>query len=97
MNGVFRYSTIFLLFAEISILIFFYLFGAQGISVVLALRMQNQMVQEEINMLYKKINALHETIVGWQQDPFYKEKVARELLQLAREDDHIYYISKGNT
>jgi hypothetical protein len=39
-----------------------------------------------------EIEQLEQEIYAWQTDDFYKEKVAREQLQMARKGDELFYI-----
>jgi cell division protein FtsB len=39
------------------------------------------------------VRTLQKKIARWSADPFYKEKIAREQLHLARANDEIFYIN----
>jgi cell division protein FtsB len=49
-------------------------------------------VEQDILVLKKEVQDLQEELVAWQTDPFYKEKVAREQLQMARPGEELFYI-----
>jgi len=69
-----------------------YLFGKNGIN---ALRKQKAVVVElenNIVALQDEVAQLKEEIYVWQTDDFYKEKIAREQLQMARKGDELFYI-----
>lgn len=69
-----------------------YIFGHNGIR---ALQTQKNVVEDlkkDIMMLNEDIAQLEKEIYAWQNDDFYKEKVAREQLQMARKGDELFYI-----
>ena len=86
--------TIFRLFfvAEIIIFGYFYYFGAQGIRAVQELNVENEQISKKITVLNEEISSIKEQIVAWNEDPFHKEKIAREQLQMAAEGEEIYVI-----
>ncbi len=73
--------------------VFVYLFGAQGINVLLQLYRENRKLENEIMQLKKEGDQLYDMVVIWKKDSFLKEKLAREQLQMARKDDEIYYLT----
>ncbi len=76
---------------EIVIFTFMYLFGTQGIRVLRQLQRENKTLDSEIQQLHDHVNNLEEQAVAWKSDAFYKEKVARERLHMARKNDVIFY------
>lgn len=69
-----------------------YLFGKNGIQ---SLRKQQTVVvdlQKNITLMKDEIDQLESEMYAWQTDDFYKEKVAREQLQMARKGDELFYI-----
>jgi cell division protein FtsB len=81
-----------LFFAEIIVCGHLYLFGNNGITTL-----QNQKnivinLKQEITQLQNNIIQLKEEIHTWNNDDFYKEKIAREQLQMARKGDELFYI-----
>lgn len=70
-----------------------YFFGAQGIKAQHRLLALEQQLDDEIVSLQKDIQHLEKHMVAWKTDNFYKEKVARERLHMARKDEVVYYIS----
>lgn len=71
---------------------YLYYFGNNGIQ---SLHKQQDIVidlQKNVVALKNEIDQLEHEIYAWQTDDFYKEKVAREQLQMARKGDEIYYI-----
>lgn len=71
---------------------FFYLFGTQGLPVVYRFRQENQQLQEEIVQMRVEVAALEKELNDWHHYPYYKEKIARQQLQMARADEQIYYM-----
>lgn len=78
--------------AEVVIFILVYLFGSYGVAKIRSLQKQTIAVQQEISALEHDIKELDATIIAWNTHSFYKEKVAREELQFAKEGEEIYYI-----
>ena len=70
-----------------------YIFGHRGIGLVLSLKRSNAQLEKSIYALKIENKQLESTINDWQQYPFYKEKLAREKLQLGYPEDRIYYVS----
>lgn len=78
--------------AEVVVFGLVYLFGSHGVAKIRALQKQTVVIQQEISGLEYDIKELDDTIIAWNTHSFYKEKVAREELQFAKEGDEIYYI-----
>lgn len=49
-------------------------------------------LKKNIVQLNQEVASLEHEIHVWQSDDFYKEKVAREQLQMARRGDELFYI-----
>ncbi|HLC07261.1 MAG TPA: septum formation initiator family protein [Candidatus Babeliales bacterium] len=69
-----------------------YFFGNNGIKAL-----QNQKVvvvdlEKNITQLNDEVIQLEQEMHVWQTDDFYKEKIAREQLQMARKGDELFYI-----
>jgi len=79
--------------AEIIVFTAFYIFGENGIQQMIQLQNQKQEVEVRIKEVTCEVAELDKQIVDWHASSFYKEKVAREQLQMAREGDEVYYIS----
>ena len=78
---------------EIFLFLLIYVFGTQGLQVVLGMRKENGALSLEIRQLEEEVKALKKTILSWKKDPFYKERVAREQLHMARSGDEIYFLN----
>jgi len=69
-----------------------YLFGIQGIHVIMKTKKENNIIEMEIESLQKDISDLELKIFKWNHNPFFKEKYAREQLQMVRKNDTVYFI-----
>ncbi|MEX0940509.1 MAG: septum formation initiator family protein [Candidatus Babeliales bacterium] len=79
---------------ELITILFFYFFGTHGLPVLFRTKQENKQVEQEIRQLQEEIVNLEQLIYAWKKYPFYKEKIAREQLQMACADENIYIISK---
>jgi cell division protein FtsB len=80
------------LITEMTAFGYLYFFGNNGIVV---LRNNRDMVvglEKDISQLKDEVSRLEQEIYAWETDDFYKEKVAREQLQMARKGDELFYI-----
>lgn len=67
-----------------------YIFGAQGLRSMWYIKNECITLEYEIEQLQGSIKQIELDIDIWKSDPFYKEKIAREQLGMAREDEIIY-------
>lgn len=77
---------------EIMIFVSVYFFGSNGMAVLSELERENAQLEADIDKLRSEIQGLELDIVQWNEDPYYKEKIAREQLQMARADDQIIFV-----
>jgi len=80
-----------LFFAETIGFLCVHVFGPQGIRVFQQLANENLVVEQSIERVRSEIVELDKRITACKSDAFYKERIAREQLQMARKDDVIYY------
>ena len=78
---------------ELIVFVFMYLCGAHGIQARRQLHIENLNLSDRIASSKTEVAQLEGEIRSWESDSFYKEKLARERLGLAREGDIIYYRS----
>lgn len=78
---------------EIGAFAYFYIFSAQGMVSILQLREENKICQESIVRARSELVALEHVMETWGNDDFYKERIAREQLQMARQGEEIYYLT----
>ncbi len=77
---------------EVSTFFGLYLFGTRGVKSLRKLHKENSMLQQEIATLRTCIQDQKKEVELWQRHAFYKEKIAREQLHMARAGDEIYLI-----
>ena len=75
---------------EIIVFTGFYFYGSNGVFAVAELKKETAAIEQQIQITMQEIEQLQTTITAWQSDPFYKEKIARETLQMAHKDERIY-------
>lgn len=88
-----RYSARVFLLLEILIFLFIFLFGKHGLPLLRNLEDQTAQLQKKITFLKEDISTLKFELDQWDTDPFYKEKIAREQLQMAYAQEEIYYLN----
>ncbi len=77
---------------EIVIFASIYFFSAQGLRVLQGMQKENEHVYQEITYLKSEIAVLEEEVIEWENNSFYKEKIAREDLQMAKKGDEVYFL-----
>lgn len=80
------------LLAEIVIFFSFYTLGNNGICHFRKLKYEIEKSQHDIMVLKTDIQDLQTTIVVQSEHPFFKEKIAREQLQMGRANEEIYLL-----
>lgn len=70
-----------------------YVIGSQGMRVVWRQEVENNLFELSTKELEREVVCLKNDVQAWQKNPFYKEKIAREQLQMARGNDTIYYLA----
>lgn len=78
---------------EIALFSLFYYFGSHGLKEVFVLKKENRIIDKQVDLVKGDIAQLESEILTWQTDPFYKEKLAREKLHMAKKDEEIYLTS----
>ena len=81
-----------LLMTEFLIFSYNYIFGKNGLYFLINLKKENKKDKNQIILIKDDILQLKRQIQDWDQDSFYKEKIAREKLQMSRGNEQIYYI-----
>jgi cell division protein FtsB len=69
-----------------------YFFGPHGKQRLWQLNQENVTIIAQIDSLKADVHTLEQHIVQWNTHPFYKEKIAREQLQMACKDEKIYLV-----
>jgi len=70
-----------------------YMMGPHGRQALQKIEQENMRLGDDIALLQHDVHELEFSIAQWHESSFYKEKIAREQLQMARAGDQIYYIS----
>jgi cell division protein FtsB len=78
---------------EILTIVLLYIFGSHGLPALYALQAESKTIMEDIEFLQNDIASLQIQLQEWGHYSYFKEKIAREQLQMAHKDDMIYYIS----
>ena len=88
-----RYGLRLFFVAEVCVFLYVYTSGSRGVKQLASMRAENEALQQSIASLENDVAALQKKKGLWESNDFYKEKIAREQLQMARKDDTIYYLS----
>jgi len=78
---------------ELIVFVWVYLFGAHGFHHLVHLRTECEQARQDLRYKQQEVSDLQEQIISWNVHSFYKEKMAREQLQMARKGELIYYLS----
>lgn len=81
------------LLIEIVMFTGFYCFGPQGMKALACAYEQNCILEQRVANSRAEIALLEEHIRDFERYDFYKEKIARESLQMAYPTDVVYYLS----
>jgi cell division protein FtsB len=71
----------------------FFVRGSQGLRTLSDIYMEESAMQEGLTQLSQEVATIKKDIDDWNNHPFHREKEAREKLQMARQEDEIFYIS----
>ncbi len=88
------YKTIIIRFLCMGEILFFlinFLYAENGLPAILSLQHENEHLMKEIQQIKESLIAMEEQLLEWNRYPYYKEKVAREQLQMVRNDEVIYF------
>ena len=77
---------------ELALFTGYYLIGANGIVALVSMSKEIKSAQHEVSMLKDEVQHLQNHIALQKKHPFFKEKIAREQLQMAHENEEIYVI-----
>jgi hypothetical protein len=81
-----------ILFIEMGIILYLHIYGKNGLSLLYEQKIVLNHIKKEISELQREIQLLEVARDEWSSHAFYKEKIARENLQMARKNDKIFYI-----
>lgn len=77
---------------ELALFTGYYLMGANGMGTLISMNKEIGSAQREIALLKDEVHHLQNHIALQKKHPFFKEKIAREQLQMAHENEEIYII-----
>ncbi len=80
------------LFVEVILFIYFYFFGVAGLNTRKNLNLENVKLDEKISVLKKEVEHLSSKLEDLNKYDYYKEKIARQNLQMAKKDEIIYFL-----
>jgi cell division protein FtsB len=82
----------FFFMAQVIFVSFNFIFGSSGWLFLKRFERDNMLIDLQIKTLDSEIQGINKQIKAWQEDPFFKEKMARETLQMAKASDTIYVL-----
>lgn len=77
---------------EIMIFLGIYFLSPHGVRILSNMHKENRYVVDKIEELQKDIQTLEAEVAEWEHNSFYKEKIAREQLQMAKSSDEVYFL-----
>ncbi len=82
----------FIFYAEVMVVAILYIASPHGLRAIAQLH--RECTEADIQLMHVKesVALLEREITLWESDPFYKEKIAREQLQMVRKGDEVYYV-----
>ena len=69
-----------------------YFFGSHGLQEVVRRKQEVETLRVSVEKIAADVIILTQDLDKWHNKPYYKEKIAREQLQMARKDELIYFI-----
>jgi cell division protein FtsB len=91
-NKVKRIAVKVLFMGEILVFGHMYFFGKNGIEVLREQQKKVTCMNESVVQLAGDVARVEKEIATWKEHDFFKEKIAREQLQMARKGDQLFYI-----
>lgn len=82
-----------LLCAEVVAFATLYFYGSYSVHTLTVVQEEAAAVERELQKTQCEVDQLEHELKHWKNHNFYKEKVAREKLQMARTGDIIYYVA----
>lgn len=77
---------------ELALFTGYYLIGTNGIVALVSMSKEIKNAQCEVSLLKDEVQHLQQHIALQKKHPFFKEKIAREQLQMAHENEEIYVL-----
>ena len=80
---------------EVVLFGWFYYYGVGGMRDIAQLHEENSGLEQQIARAHQEIALKEQELSSWKSDPFYKEKLAREQLHMAKEGEEIYLVGRN--
>jgi len=93
MRKIYAYLLYAVLGVEVLLFAGFFIRGPQGLRSLNDMYVEQATMQEGLMQLNQEVAALKHDIEDWNNHPFHKEKEAREKLQMARQNDEVFYLT----
>lgn len=77
---------------EIGLFFYIYLFSPHGLQKLFVLKKEMNSLVLKQSLLKDEVKDLHEKVALFTDDSFYKEKIAREQLYMARKNEEVYFV-----
>lgn len=81
--------------AEIACIALYYLFGSFGLQALRAADRSNHQLLFDIKVMEAELDTLSRELDERKDNPFYKETIARKELQMAYDNEIIYFINRS--
>ena len=78
---------------EIVLFTVWYFLGSQGVVATKGVQQERVAIETHVEQLRAEISQLKHEIMAHRADELYKERIAREQLQMAREGDTVYFLN----
>lgn len=75
---------------EIILFSFFYYFGAQGLQAINNLKKNNIALKDELKKIELNVAKIQNQLADYTSDPFFREKIAREQLLMAKDEELLF-------
>jgi len=79
---------------QVTLFAYVFVYGKKGWLVLETVKHEISGVTEQVQKQSQEVAQRTKEIEEWSGDSFYKEKIAREQLQMARTEDEIFYVQQ---
>lgn len=93
MKTLYAYLLYAVLGVEVVVFAGFFVRGPQGLRSLSDMYVEQATMQEGLTQLTQEVAVIKKDIDDWNNHPFHREKEAREKLQMARQEDEIFYLT----
>ena len=93
MKKFYAYLLYALLGVEMIVFAGFFIRGPQGLRTLNDMYVEQESMQEGLTQMTQEVAVLKQDIDNWNKHSFHKQKIAREQLQMACQEDEVFYLS----